>query len=105
MSADAPAQTAVKLTVRRELQAPGEPPIVAHHVVWTRIGDEIVLEFGFFDFPEAVKTFDKLKTGALKGDNELVLHITHRFGMALPKFVEVMEEALAKIKETDRSEK
>ena len=101
MSADAPAQTSTALSVRREVVDPGKPPTLAHHMVWTRLGDEMILEFGFFDFPEVVKTLEQANSGVASKEGELVLHVTHRIGIALPRFVAVMQEALTKIKEAE----
>jgi hypothetical protein len=82
--------TEVKFT--RHLQNPTEPPLVAHQVFWTQIGDQVVIEMGAFDFPELRSDIEAAKKSGVP-PSPLVLHISHRFGMSLDRFRAFVNEA------------
>ena len=94
-----PEDKTVQLYLRRRVVSPEKSPEAAHHFVWTRVKEEVLLEVGFMDLTEA----SLVAKGIIPEDeSNLFLYITHRFTLnqeaqeRLFKAVDELRESIGK---------
>jgi len=79
-----------EIRLRRKIVDPEKPPEVVHHVVWTRVDREVVLEVGFVDLTSVALA----KAGVERDDVDLTFYVTHRLSFgpeAQKRLVKTME--------------
>lgn len=84
------AEETFEVQLRRKLVSPEKPPESVHHVVWTRVDQEVILEVGFVDLTSVALA----KAGVERSDVDLTFYVTHRlsFGVeAQKRLVKTME--------------
>jgi hypothetical protein len=87
----------------------GVPPKQAHKFLFTRVGNEFVVEVGFFDFPALRDAIETAKSGM--APEQVPLHVSDRFVLSiqaardLVDFAEEVKKALALGEDTSQKEK
>ena len=87
-------QHAVEVKIERVLVNPGDPPKPAHKFIWTRVGDDLMLDVGHFDL---VELRGAIKEGGESGkEGTAKFYVTDRF-MLTPQVVLELREAMTKL--------
>lgn len=88
----------LELKVQRVLTDPAAPVKAAQNFQFTRVGEELQLDVGYFDMPNLKEIVDKAKKGETVG--ELLFIVTDRFSLSRTAFevlsrnVRVIEKSL-----------
>lgn len=88
-----PAEAGI-FALNRILVDPTAAPVVAHHIMWTRIAREYTLELGHYD-PVAVREAIKKGAKTLEEAIGVDFFVTHRFSVSLEtmeRFAEGLEQ-------------
>ena len=78
------------LKARRRLLRPGEPPVGTHHIAFSRVAGEIVMDVGFFDMTELVKQINAVsqsKPEERAKEIEVTVNVVAQYAMAADAFL------------------
>lgn len=78
----------IGLITKRRLLQPDQPPTGVHHVSFSRVGGEVVMDVGYFDMPELVEQLNKARSIATEDVTvEATVKIVAQYSMAADTFL------------------
>lgn len=89
-ASEKPDDPATEIALKRVLLNPKAPPIVANHFLWTRVGQEYVVEVGYYDLFEVRSALKKAKTVQESEPPTVDFFVTHRFAVGLDSIERVL---------------